>query len=703
MEYGEQIEDERDERAEDTTEKLARARKLFEHAVDHASEAHAEAHRANRFYHNSEGTGQWEEEDLAYLQDQMRPAFSFNIVKPKVDTMLGMYADAQRTPIVAGTGAEDQLLAEVIDAVKDEILEDAGYERLSSRVFKTGTITGEAALHIEVEPSRKGRGWIQVNLYRILPFELHWDPGSLEPDRCDARYVFWDRWLAKDEFKDAYPDKADLWDSIKRSGRDPYDSQDRGAWSEPGDDAFADDSDYDYGKSSRYYYDRHKGKARVIRYEYKTLVTKWYATDERTGQRVEVGEEQIEQINQAISLGAPVTLEEAKEDVVKVCEFCGSDILAEYEMAGPFDGFSIVPYTYMIDEETGTAYGFVRNLFDPQMELNKSKSLEIEHIAQASAPGVTAEVDTMVDEAQFKAALRQPGGVAMAKRDALVEGRIQERAATPPSMSVLQRAQSASELLTEISGIPSAAVFSPAEQAQAGITVAIRYHKSRQGVADPFANFEEFQLQVVEKVVQTITRAMPDDQIQAVLASEGRYQVGNGVVVEMAQAPDGSGMMVPKARAELRNLRDMDWNLDLEHTSENSTLRMIELDMLMQLMKANVPIDPEVLVEHVTPSRAVRERLKSYVEKAMRAQAEGSQREAQMFDAQSQRMAMVDMAKAQESARHNRVQEFLQAQKQDADTKTKFVEIWERADEAEKRFILDAIRSSAQNQQAMGA
>ena len=174
----------------ETVDKLKQARQLFEEAVDHTRDAHAEAHRAERFYHNTRLEGQWEAGDLAYLRENKRMALSFNITKDKVDSFLGMYADAQRSPMVTGSGREDKLLADVLDIAKTQALQKAKYERKANGQLKTGTIAGECGMHIEVAPSSQGRNWIDINLYRIMPFELHWDPASIEADRSDARHVF---------------------------------------------------------------------------------------------------------------------------------------------------------------------------------------------------------------------------------------------------------------------------------------------------------------------------------------------------------------------------------------------------------------------------------------------------------------------------------------------------------------------------------
>jgi hypothetical protein len=693
---------------DDLDQLLKKAKRYFQQSVDHMKESHIEAHRALRFYHNSELDGQWERDDITYLREEGRPAFSFNIIAPKVDGFLGFYADAERVPTIVGSGGEDQLLAEVMNAVAEQVLQDAKYDRISARQIKTGAIAGDCSIHVEVEPDPRGRGWVKVNLYRILPFEVHWDAGSIEPDRCDARCVFWDRWMTKDEFAEAYPDQADAFNSTAGMASAETESTIHHFWSESDDTNNDFFDDYDDENLSRYYYDRHANRCRVIRYEYKEFVEEWTATDERTGQSVQVGEEEIERIQHAIALGIPISLSSQNVERVKVLEFVGSQVLAQYDQAGPFEGFSIVPFTYAMDEETATPYGIVRNLFDPQMELNKSKSLEIEHIAQSVAVGTTAEKGAITDEDQYSKEVRRAGGIAIVEKNALVEGRVQDRLPTPPNMAVTQRAMSAVDLLNEISGMPSAANITPGEAAQAGVTVAIRYNKARQAVSQPFGNFEDAQISVVRRVAEIISRAMPDDQIEALLSAEGRYQFQDGMVIEMGASPDGSGQQVPVARAELRNIRNLHHNIELENTSDNSTLRMIEFQSLTQLQQAGVPVDPEVLVETATNSRSTRERLKAYVEQSQAQAAQAAQAEQQAQQEQIQMLAQTEMAKSQVNAqknqitaRDNEVRALLERRDQDIDASVAIAKILAEADEAEKQRIYDVIREVRSQQLAV--
>jgi len=685
-------------------EKLKHAQLLFQDAVDHTREANVEAHRAARFYHNTDCEGQWEADDLRYLKDQLRPAMTFNVIKGKLDTFLGMYWDAQRAPVVVGSTAQ-KLIADVLNAVKDQALEDAGYKRKASRQLKTGSISGGCGLLLEVVPSPDGPGWIKLNVYRILPYEMHWDIASIEPDRSDARHWFWDRWLDKHEFMSEYPHAAKEWGAVSAGQTDVA--------ADFGDESFGsaefgpeggsfDEGDYDGdSRLSRYYYNRRKNKIRVIRYEYKTTKHVSYATDLETQQRTEIDAAMKKRIEQAIRQGAQLEIMEADEDVVEVCEFIGTKLLAEYDSAGPFDGFSVVPYCYEVDEETGTAYGFVRNLFDPQQEINKSKSLEMEHHAQGTAPGVMAEEDAITDEDAFSDEMRRSGGVAIVKKGALTEGRVIDRPMLPPSLALSERFNKAMLAMDSISTIPDASDLTAAQHAQSGVTVALRYNKSKQAVSTPFGQHEEAQKLFIEKVCHAIARSMPDAQIQAMLADEGKYIFQDGYVVELGEDSQQPGQMVPKARANLRDLRSFQWKFDMEYTSENSTLAMMELEGLLAVEAVSPgTIDPFVIAERASSSKSTRERLKKYLEQKQQAESEAGQRQAQVMAEQSQQYGQIEGGKIQETQRHNTATEQLKQRELEIKQRLETAQLYIDADEFEKKRILEMVMFAARQPRA---
>lgn len=683
-------------RSKKDEQKLKAMRRRFEDAVDHNDHARQEAHRAGRFYHNTRGEGQWSTEEKGALSDEGRPCFSFNICREKVDSFLGIYADSQRSPQVVPSGGEDELLAEVIDTVAQQVLEDAQFERKAARTLKTGTIQGACGLEVEVRPHDENPLWINIGLNRVLSYEIDWDSSSIEADRSDAGHYFHHRWLTESEFERFYPDDAKAFDELKNHSGDPTSdgiSESLRNSETMGLEGVTDRRSSDY--YSRYYFDRHKNKVRVIRYEYKANEKVSFAEIPGGGIEQVSADQRRALEQQAKALGIEVKITTVNQERIKVCEFVGTRILAEYDKPGPFKGFSVSDYVYAIDEEEGTSYGALRNLFDPQMELNKANSLLIEAIANGSAPGVIAEESAIPDETAFKQERRTVNGVAIVEDGALSEGtpKVQERNPYPLSPAVVARAQASMDLVDRISGIPSQGQMVPASQAEAATTVALRHHKSRQLVADPIANYEWAIRDTVRKVVEAIVRAMPDDQIQTILGKQQKFVVQGGQVIELGPNPqDPQGQPIPVRTADLRMLRDLDWNIELELQTENTTLRVLEHQTLVGLQSAGVPVDPEVLIETATSSRSKQERLKAHVQEAMAAQSQAQQTQAQMAQQNMALMAQNEMAKVSETARANQAKEALQAAKQRDDRTISLLEVWEKADAAEKNQLRELMR-----------
>lgn len=681
----------------DADHKLKHARKLFEDCIEHAEEAHAEALRASRFYHNTNLEGQWEEGDLQYLRDNQRMVLSFNIIKPKVKTFLGIYADAQRTPRVVDSGAGDGLLAQCLDFIKSQLLQDAYYEETSGRQLKIGTIQGECGIQIEFKESPEGKDWVELALHLTYANEVHWDYDSVLPDRRDAKYLFIHRWLSKEEFVYQYPKYAKEWNLMSSQSDVDFEGiLERDFSEENSDDTGYNYSDYDRSQNERFYFDRKKNKVRVIRYEYKTRVKVQYIVDQETGERKKIDKSLKKRVELAAARGIPVEVEEQTEEKTMAFDFIGCTILEEYDEAGPFNGFSIVPFSYEVDDATGNAYGYVHDMFDPQMEINKSASLLIEHIAQSTAPGTTAEEDAIPNTKQYEDEKRRPNGIAFVAKNALQNGAVIDRPAPPINEAVVKRAADSAAIFHEISGIPSSVNVSAAEHAQPGVSLAIRYHKSRQGVSDPFAHYEAAQKQLVQKVLEGIVSTVPDDQLMEILGRNGDITIQDGLLVEMGDGPPdqtGRPTQVPKRQSSLRDLRTLKWKLDMSYTSENSTLRMLELDILSTLAGNGIPVDPEVLVEDATNDESKRRRLKKYVEQAKIAQAEGAKAEREDMQRQTAGIIQSEFAKIQETMRHNMVVEQTTITDNEIQAKLKQLEIYEKADAAEKDRIMEIARA----------
>ena len=681
-----------------TAQKLVQARDLFEHANDHYDKCNEERHRASRFYHNTEGEGQWEEDDREVLRKAGRPAFTFNILKPKVDTAIGMHKDMQRRAVAQPTGNEDRFLAEALNTIKERIRDQAKIDAVDGAVLKNGYIKGEGIAHLDATTAPDDPTYIQVEAFSVSPHEIDWDPDSIEPDRRDANYVCWSRWFTKNQFKKEYPKHKNKWEVLARGDNEDNLSRNPELFGE------THIGKEDYDSSSHYYWDRHRKRARVVHLEYKVWRRQKYAINDQGPLKIKDKEASIIQKAQSFGLFQDYQIKSTDVEDTHVIEFVSETVLYDStesdESHYPFDGFGLIPFDYAIDEEGGVPHGMVRNLIDPQQELNKAWSLTLEHVRGQGRPGYIAEEDSIPDVSAFESAVATTGVVATVAKGALSSSAIQERKVPTPSPAEQQRLENSFRVMEMISGITTD-MQQPAAQQEAATTVAIRYHKTQLGLAETRANYDTYQRELEIRILQIIVRAMPDHQITAMLGNDDKFVVQDGVLVEMMPHPEQPGQKIPARQAPIKSLRALRYDIEMTNTTENTTLRLLELQGLMQLAQA-LPgsVDPMLLVEKAASSRADRERLKDFAQQNSQQQARMAQDQANQANAQVEKTLQIEADKNAERARHNKVDEMLQAEKQQDDASLEMASIMERASADEMKAIAAVFQTIKQNQTA---
>jgi len=662
-------------------EKLPEARRLYEQAEDHHSDSKAEMHRCARNYHNTDGCGQWDPDDKAYLEENERPALTFNLIKRNVDTIIGMHMDMQRKAVARPVGTEDRFLSDVLEAICDQ-MDSSEAETVDAEVMNDGYVKGEGNGHVDVCKDPKRPNWIKFTQYAASPYDVNWDPASTAMDRGDASYVAYSRWLSKSEFSTEYPEHKDEWDALSKTDE----SMDSWVGDGPAgsSEGYSRPDDYTNGNL---YFDRYKKRARVVHLEYKVPRKQLHASVNGETQPITAEEKQA--MDEFRDVFGGVEFITTWEEDVHALEFIGTTVL--YDSAGedepyqPFDGLSLQPFMYARDSESNVPYGPIRNAIDPQGRVNKAFSIMLEHLIGQHKPGYIHEKSALDDKEAFEEALGQDGTSAEVADGALTGQKLLPRPMPQPSAAGQQQIEVSKQMFDDIFGIGND-LIQPAAQQEAATTVAIRYHKSQLALADVRRSYDLYQRGIKRRKIEVITRAMPDDQIAALLGNSEKYRVQNGVVMEIGPSPDPQMQGQPTVikQANLHDIRNMEFNIELESTTMNTTLRMLGLQNYMAAAAQGIPVDPMLIVDKMAESRADREQLRAYVMQVQQSQSQMKQLEMQQLRAAVGKQLQIEAGKAQETSRHNVAGEQLQAEKQEMDAAAKFAGIIEKADEAEK-------------------
>jgi hypothetical protein len=648
----------------DAQEKLPEARELYQQADAHYDDCNAERHRCARNYHNTGGDGQWDEADKQYLEEEGRPALTFNFIKRYIDTTIGMHMDMRRKAAARPVGTEDRFLSDVLEAICDRVDKDANSEAVDAEVMRDAYVVGEGNGHCDVTRDPKHLGWVKFNHYAASPYDVLWDPGSTKPDRSDATYVCYSRWLGKSEFSLEYPEHKDEWQAITE-----YETTSSG-WPDvlgQQDGSYQRTNDYDQGNI---YYDRYKKRARVIHVEYAVPRKRLVASI--NGETVEVTPEERELMQLSWQFEG-VQFSTVWDEDVHALEFVGTKVLYDstedkevpYQ---PFDGVSIEPFVFAMDTEENVPYSAIRNAIDPQGRVNKAFSILLEHLVGQHRPGYIHEKSAIDDVDGFESSLEHQGTSAEVNDGALTGNKVQPRPMPQPSAAGQQQIEISTEMLERVFGLGND-LIQPAAQQEAATTVAIRYHKSQLSLSDVRRSYDKYQREIKRRKLEMITRAMPDDQIAALLGNDEKYRVQNGMVMEIGPSPDPrmQGQPVVLRQANLRDLRSVEYNIELESTTGNTTLRMLDLQTFMQAAAQGVPVDPLLIVDKMADNRAEREQLRAFVQQTMQAQAQQQQLEMKRLEAAIGTQLQIEAGKVKETSRHNVAEEQLQSEKQALD------------------------------------
>lgn len=639
---------------------------------------------------------QWHKSDAEALENLGRPVLVFNVIKALCDQVLGSMEDNKLRARVAPVNPdepEDQMLADVLNAIWERIRDDTDAEIAESMTFQAGTKIGRGETCIVVEDSPHHPMWVRICPENDEAREIRWDVAAVKPDRSDARYMIRDRWLTRDEFVSEYPEHRDLADELFLRGDGvsvdgvSHDSE----WESATDEG--DDLSEQHRVNDEWYVDRRRKRIRVVRMEYRCAVRKWFAVNRDTGDTIPLTEREADVLEDSVEFPELDVVERWGEDFYWL-DWTRGHVLFDDVSQAPFEGFTCVSFVVYQDGKNKQPYGLVRTLRDPQRELNKRYSQAIWSYINQTQPGTDVETGAVDDQEEFEKASRRPGGTRWVRTGKIDAVRDRQQPQLPDS---IQLSEIAINLMQRIAGVFLDKMVEPRGIPEAAATAELRHRQGLLFMLPVMRYFWLHKKRVLEKVIQAIVRSMPDDQIEAMLGNSARYQVaGRQVVnVETGQAVD------------LDRLEDLRWQVTLDTAPENSTQRVIDFRTLLEMHQAGIPVAPEVLLSLTSLSQDLKAKLRQFAEQQAQIAAQSADQQMQIALTQLDREHQLDVARLQmergqlgEKTRHNRAQEAVALVQEFREYGVDFADLMVKADAEEKRLVAALMKQVEARQRA---
>ncbi len=567
---------------------------------------------------------QWDQADKMALADQLRPVITFNRIGTTIDSVTGYEVNNRQEvrfyPRQLGDSPVNELLTGAAKWIRDEC--DAEDEE--SDAFWDMIVCGMGWTDTHMSYDEDPEGMAQID--RCDPLEMFWDPGASKRNLSDARFVGRVRKMARSDVEAMAGKGVDIEgdDAPWKSWRDEDDTEPHNqtiAKFYPGNNPNAGKDDTD--------------ELIVLQLQWSEQSCVYKVLDPVQQKITMMPEEQFKAVEkQARKFGVQLRSQKLPKKVCRQAFFCGETVLESGDCPDPMR-FSLRCMTGKRDRNSGTWYGLVRAMKDPQRWANKWLSQLLHIMNSNSKGGIIAEAGAFEDQKQAEETWADPSGITWAANGAIAQGRIKDKAQTQFSAGHMQLTEFAATSIRDVTGI-NIETLGLADRNQPGILEAHRKQAGMTILAPMFDSLRRYRKEQGRVLLYLIQHVMSDGRL---IRIEGP---------EMAQ-------YVPLLRDE--GVSTYDVIVDDAPTSPNQKEQVFSILMQIMpgLMKAGIPIPPELLEYTPLPNSLVQKWKQTIKQREqqpqqdpkmlmMQAKVAGDQQKLQL-DAQHQQMkAQADAA-----------------------------------------------------------
>lgn len=604
--------------------------------IKHQPHWRREADRAADYYDGN----QLSPETVDRLKERGQPPLITNLIKPTVDTVLGMEAK---------TRTDWRVRPEDDDIANDELAEALSVKLKHAEIESRADRAISDAYAAQV---KAGLGWVEVANendpfkcpYRVKYVhrrEIFWDWRAECPDLSDARYLIRRRWLELDQAIALMPQYASLFRMTTGgwAGFDPLLEQDSRlvqSW-EIERDTRLESVDW-----------RDVQRMRICLFE--VWYRKWvrgYVMQLPDGRAIEADFDNPRH-NEAI-LSGYATVKQTTFQKVRMAWYTGPHFL--YDIPSPYKhkNFPYVPFFGHREDLTNVPYGLIRSMISPQDEVNARKS---KMLWSLNSRRVIADADSVQDHARTMQEVARPDAYIILNKDRKPQSQFKVEPGGELAAQQFQVMQEAKQEIAEASGIHKA-MQGQASQATSGYAINSLVEQGTNTLAELNDNFRYSRRLVGEMLFELVVQRMSGKPAQVVIG-EGK----NKKVIPLNQItmdPQTGRMVtmndVTKARVKIV----------LDEVPSTPTYRMQQLTMLTEITKSLPPqlqgyvIDFMIEATDMPKRHELADRLRKVVgiaspeeqEKMAQAQQQAQQAEMQMVMQERQAKMQETMAKAE--------------------------------------------------------
>lgn len=452
---------------------------------------------------------QWDEADIAKLNEEKRPAITFNRVAAMIDAVCGAQVNNRNEIKFLPRAGDDGGKAELLNGVARWVMDHTDAEDEDSEAFRDVAICGMGWTETRMDYEEDPEGKIVVE--RRDPFEMGWDRSARRRNLTDAAHVWSRQKFSPEKVASTWPEfagviglsRAGLMDAPGKTPVNPV--RDRYA---EGDAEPLDNNDdvtvthFQWCERRTVYRVLNEGTGEID----EMPVDAWDALGEKLG---EVERDALRYVKQPVKCWYQVF--ECAGEVSKV-EKCPDEF-------GPT--FKCI--TGRWDRNRRVFYGLVRAVRDPQMWANKWLSQSLHIINTNAKSGVLYEEGAILNTRKFEEEYAKTGSAIEVAAGALSGGRIQPKVPPPFPQAFDRLMQFAIGSMPDVTGI-NRELLGTVDREQAGILEAQRKQASQAVLAPMFDSLRQYHKAQGRLLMVFISKFIPPGKVMRIVGPDGNPQ-----------------------------------------------------------------------------------------------------------------------------------------------------------------------------------
>jgi hypothetical protein len=492
---------------------------------------------------------QWTALEKGILEERGQPVVTENLIKPKIERLLGQFQRQHSTVTVLGRNAPvDEMTAASAADVFRWVDQVNGAEFEESDQIKDGYTGGFGVL--EVRSAKDDSGQPTIIIRNENPFYIFPDPHSRRYDwNEDAKFICRSKWLDLEDAIALWPDKAKelrMCVNTLPSGL--------GGTAMPIDPSVLRLQDWTY-------IDPNRGRLRPVEISYKRKVVK-HVIITPEGVRVELDYLGPRQAKQAAAQLPGSTVDRIVAEEMWLGIYCAGTLIHHDRDIDQDGMFPFIPY-FADRKKSGEPFGPVRNLVSLQKEINKRRSKALALLSNNQA---IVGQNAVEDWAEFDREKANPSGTMKVRK--VEEIQLLKNQDMGQSQMVMHG--ESKQTFNEASGLGPEAMGMNSE-VRSGVGIARKQMATDLITMPLFTNIRRTRRIKIKKVWGLICQHFTDD-----------------LVFQITDDP-AAAKVVQLPKQKLDAMRDMAFNFVIADVEDSLTLQQEQITEVMNILPQILP------------------------------------------------------------------------------------------------------------------